>query len=417
MREISVAEQRYQAVLAVIADGVGVQQAAEKAGVSRQTLHAWLARYEAEGLEGLSDRSHRPAGCPHQMAAGVESVVLELRRVHRYWGPRRIRQELLRRRLLARELVPSESGIYRALVRAGQIEPARRRRRSERFKRWERAAPMELWQLDLVGGFLLADGSHAKALTGIDDHSRFCVSARLMPREQTRAVCDGLTAALAVYGCPAQLLTDNGRVFTGRYFHPPVEVLFDRICRENGIEHLLTAPRSPTTTGKIERFHRTLRAEFDTKRVFASLRSAQQELDEWVAYYNQQRPHQARDGATPAEVFYARAGETAPPTAQVRGSGRELRTGSAWVSRQVASNGVISVSWQQICLGVAHAGARVDVEVHDELLQVWRGDELIKTVARTSRGTIRKKNASIQDARTGRQRPQSLTRSVKDQPK
>jgi hypothetical protein len=133
-----------------------------------------------------------------------------------------------------------------------------------------------------------------------------------------------------------------------------------------------------------------LRAEFDTKRVFASLRSAQQELDEWVAYYNQQRPHQARDGATPAEVFY---------------------------SRQVASNGVISVSWQQICLGVAHAGARVDVEVHDELLQVWRGDELIKTVARTSRGTIRNKNASIQDARTGRQRPQSLTRSVKDQPK
>ncbi|MDQ1750368.1 MAG: hypothetical protein QOE71_1424, partial [Pseudonocardiales bacterium] len=75
------AEQRYQAVLAVIADGVGVQQAAEKAGVARQTLHAWLARYEAEGLEGLSDRSHRPAGCPHQMAAGVESVVLELRRV------------------------------------------------------------------------------------------------------------------------------------------------------------------------------------------------------------------------------------------------------------------------------------------------------------------------------------------------
>jgi transposase InsO family protein len=81
-------------------------------------------------------------------------------------------------------------------------------------------------------------------LTGIDDHSRFCVSARLMPREQTRAVCDGLTAALAVYGCPAQMLTDNGRVFTGRCFHPPVEVLFDRICRENGIEHLLTAPRS-----------------------------------------------------------------------------------------------------------------------------------------------------------------------------
>ena len=56
---------------------------------------------------------------------------------------------------------------------------------------------------------------------------------------------------------PEQILTDNGKVFTGRFNRPPVEVLFDRICRENGIEHLLTQPRSPTTTGKIERFHRT----------------------------------------------------------------------------------------------------------------------------------------------------------------
>lgn len=60
------AEQRYQAVMSVIADGLSISQAAEKAGVSRQTLHAWLARYEAEGLEGFVDRSHRPVSCPHQ---------------------------------------------------------------------------------------------------------------------------------------------------------------------------------------------------------------------------------------------------------------------------------------------------------------------------------------------------------------
>ena len=146
--------------------------------------------------------------------------------------------------------MPSESAIYRCLVRAGVIDPATRRRRAERWKRWERAAPMELWQMDVVGGFLLADGTSAKALTGIDDHSRFCVSARLMARERTQPVCDGLAAALRAHGVPQQILTDNGKVFTGRFHHPPVEVLFDRICRENGVEHLLTAPRSPTTTGQ-----------------------------------------------------------------------------------------------------------------------------------------------------------------------
>jgi transposase len=74
MRELSVAEQRYQAVSAVISDGLSISQVAEKVGVSRQTLHAWLARYEAEGLEGLVNRSHRPASCPRQMPAVVEAV-------------------------------------------------------------------------------------------------------------------------------------------------------------------------------------------------------------------------------------------------------------------------------------------------------------------------------------------------------
>jgi transposase-like protein len=82
MRELSVAEQRYQAVLAVIKDGRTVTETAAAAGVSRQTLHAWLARYEAAGLEGVVDRSHRPLSSPQQMPAQVEAAVLEARRKH-----------------------------------------------------------------------------------------------------------------------------------------------------------------------------------------------------------------------------------------------------------------------------------------------------------------------------------------------
>lgn len=156
MRELSVSEQRYQAVLAVISDGLSVSQVASKVGVSRQTVHAWLARYEAEGLEGLADRSHRPVSCPHQMPAVVEAAVLELRRSRPYWGPRRLVFELGRRGVGP---VPSESAVYRALVRAGMIDPATRDRRSRKWKRWERGAPMELWQMDVVGGFPLADGT------------------------------------------------------------------------------------------------------------------------------------------------------------------------------------------------------------------------------------------------------------------
>jgi transposase InsO family protein len=388
MRELSVAEQRYQAVMAVISDGLSISQVAEKVGVSRQTLHAWLARYETEGLEGLSDRSHRPANCPHQMPAAVEAALLELRRSRPYWGPRRLVFELAKRRVSP---LPSESAVYRALVRAAMIDPAARDRRSRKWKRWERGAPMELWQMDVVGGFPLTDGISAKALTGIDDHSRMCVCAKLMARERTGAVCDGLRAALAAYGAPQQILTDNGKVFTGRFNHPPVEVLFDAICREHGIEHLLTQPRSPTTTGKIERFHRSLRAEFlSNSAPFANLRMAQQALDEWVGDYNTSRPHQSLNMTTPAERFLANPPIPPANVAAPRGGDRG---GQDWVSRRVTTNGVVSVAWQQVCVGAHHAGSRCDVHVDGDLLRFFIGDDLVKTAARTSRGQVRNKRA------------------------
>jgi transposase len=114
MRELSVAEQRYQAVLAVISDRLSISQVASKVGVSRQSLHAWLARYEAEGLDGLADRSHRLASCPHQMPASVEAVVLELRRSRPYWGPRRLVFELAKRGIRP---VLSASAVYPPRIR------------------------------------------------------------------------------------------------------------------------------------------------------------------------------------------------------------------------------------------------------------------------------------------------------------
>jgi len=394
-----VAEQRYQAVLAVIKDGRTVTETAAAVGVSRQTLHAWLGKYETGGLESLVDRSHRPWSSPQQMPAVVEVAVLEARRRHPSLGPRRIAVELTKR---DGGWSVTESSVYRCLRRAGLVEPDGRRRRKRDWKRWERGRPNELWQMDTVGGFLLADGTSAKALTGIDDHSRFCVSARLMPRERTRPVCDGLTAAMRAYGPPEQILTDNAKVFTGRFFAPPVEVLFDAICRQNGVQHLLTLPRSPTTTRKIERFHRTLRAEFDTRQVFTSLPTAQQALEEWVGYYNTQRPHQAIDDDTPAHRFQAKAaaepglGSAVPaaPAPAVVGSVRAAdRTGDGWVSRRVGPNGIVCVSWQQVSIGKHRAGQRCDVLVTDQLLQFWIGDELLKTVTRTSTGEVRKKHA------------------------
>ena len=113
-------EQRYRAVLAVIVEGHTVTEVAARFGVSRQTMHAWLARYEVGGLENLADRSHRPRSCPHQMPVGVEVVVAELRRAHPSWGPKRLVFELAKQAVVA---LPSEAAVYRALVRLNLIDP------------------------------------------------------------------------------------------------------------------------------------------------------------------------------------------------------------------------------------------------------------------------------------------------------
>ena len=111
---------------------------------------------------------------------------------------------------------------------------------------------------------------------------------------------------MRAYGVPEEVLTDNGKVFTGRFHKPgvPVEVLFDRICRENGITHRLTKIHSPTTTGKIERLHQTLQRELlDVHGPFESIGALQAALDAWREEYNTDRPHQSLGMAFPASRF------------------------------------------------------------------------------------------------------------------
>ena len=175
--ELGLVEQRYQAVLEVLNDGATVSEVAGRFSVTRQSVHRWLRRYAAQGLAGLVDQATTPGSCPHQMTPAVEARIVELRQQHPGWGPCTIGHRLGREGILP---VPGRSSIYRCLVRHRLIEPQPRRRKRADYKRWERARAMELWQLDVVGGVILADGWRASIVSGIDDHSRFCVSAHVV---------------------------------------------------------------------------------------------------------------------------------------------------------------------------------------------------------------------------------------------
>jgi transposase InsO family protein len=298
--ELSVAEQRYRAVLEA-GSGVPVTEVAERYGVSRQSVHAWLVRYRQEGIAGLEERSHRVHHHPWRIPGEAEELICELRRGHPKWGPRRLVFEMGRR-----DHRVTRSSVYRTLVRNGLVEPKSRRRRRKDYRRWERGTAMELWQLDVTASAFLTNGTEVKIVTGIDDHSRLCVTATAVMRATARPVCLAFVDAMRVYGIPGEVLTDNAKVFTGRFHKPgaPVEVLFDRICRENGITHRLTKIHSPTTTGKIERLHQTLQRELlEVHGPFESIEALQAALDAWREEYNTDRPHQSLGMAFPVSRF------------------------------------------------------------------------------------------------------------------
>jgi transposase InsO family protein len=382
---LSVVEQRYRAVMAVL-DGARVTEVAAEIGVSRQSVHSWVARYRNGGLAGLADRSQRPKSCPNQASAQVEALVCELRRAHPKWGAQRIVHELMRSPAPPDRL-PSRATVHRILVRHGLVvERSRRKKRSE-YVRWQRPAAMQLWQIDIVYGPRLVDTRtgevrEARIVTGVDDHSRYCVIARVVERATGRAVCLAFSQALQRYGAPEEVLTDNGKQFTDR-FGRGGEVLFDKICRRNAIAHRLTQPRSPTTTGKIERFHQTLRRELlDDARPFTGVLEAQAALDDWVRQYNVTRPHQAletRAPVTPADRFHPVADEQrellpiwlpgalsalpAPamvePAVDAEAAPPAVDGGPVEFDRVVPPSGNLWVAGRQFWLGPARAGMTV----------------------------------------------------------
>jgi transposase InsO family protein len=378
--ELGVVEQRYQAVLEVLG-GATVTDVARRYGVARQTVHGWLRRYADQGLAGLLDRSSKPESCPHQTPAEIEARIVEMRRAHPGWGPRTIVYHLGREGVVP---LPSRSAVYRALVRHRLIDPQQRRRRRGDYKRWERTRSMELWQMDVMGGVWLNDGTELKVVTGVDDHSRFCVSAMVVRRATARPVCDALAEAMARHGVPDQILTDNGKVFTGRFGPGSGEVLFDRICRENGIRHLLTAPRSPTTTGKVERFHKTLKKDFLAGKTFESVEEAQSAVDGWVVEYNTERPHQGIGMVPPIRRFELAVTEpfhvvsVDEPSEPVP----EVVVGERRVTRRVGKGGRISLANHPYHVGRWLAGETVDVVVtSDGLVEISHRGVLVATHA------------------------------------
>jgi transposase InsO family protein len=268
--------------------GMSFSAISRQTGMRREVLSRWWRRYQQEGRAGLQPRSRRPHHCQRRVATEVEGRILDLRR--RGWGPARIG--------LALHL--GHSTVHRTLLRHGcnrLRQPAARV-----FRRYEKSRPGELLHLDLKYLYRWPNSSREYAYAAVDDFSREAVTS-IRPQRSSREASAFLERVLTLLPYPIEaVMTDNDLIFSMRSAcYSGRQTYFQQCCRSLGIQHHLTRPHYPQSNGKVERFFRTLDEECLLIQDPGCSERRIRDVEEFLWYYNHQRPHLSLHGLTPVQ--------------------------------------------------------------------------------------------------------------------
>ena len=318
-------------------------------GISRKTGYKWLGRYREAGPGGLAERSRAPRRHGRSMAPGVAAAIVELRRAHPFWGPRKLRAVLMREH--PGTVWPAASTMGE-LLRAEGLVPRRRLRRrlpspARPFR--EAAGPNDVWCIDFKGWFRTGDGERCDPLTITDAWSRYLLAVAIVP-PRTAPVEAAVEAAFRRYGVPLALRSDNGTPFASTAAGG-LSRLSVRWAKA-GIELERIDPGQPQQNGRHERMHRTLKTE-TAKPPAASAAAQQARFDRFREEFNAVRPHEALGQAPPATVYRRSPRAWRGPEEPVYDAGH--------AARRVRPNGCIKWGGEEVFVSEALAGESVGI--------------------------------------------------------
>jgi transposase InsO family protein len=345
--------------------GRPIKELAKAHGVSASWLFKLLQRYRLEGEAGLDPRSKRPKSSPTRIAGLYEDEIVAMRKELLDFGVD-AGAETIRFHMVERhQAVPSTSTIWRVLKSRGFVTPQPHKRPKSSFTRFVADLPNECWQADMTH-VELENGAAFEVLNIIDDHSRLCVASRAMLRVKAQDVIRVLHSSAETWGYPASFLTDNGLIFSTQARYGLAGATEHELFAL-GIKAKHSRPYHPQTCGKVERFHQTLKKFLQAQDDIGTKKQLQREIDRFVSYYNEVRPHRGIGRKTPASVYGAR--EKARPTgAVVPTDGRRLRLD------KVDKTGAVTLRYRgrlhHIGIGAAYKGWRIAMLVDDRTIEI-----------------------------------------------
>jgi putative transposase len=349
-------EERMRFVIAVEERQESFAAVCRRFGVSRRTGYKWLGRYQEAGLEGLSDHSRAPDRHPHAIAEKVFERCLEVRRAHPSWGPVKVRGYLERRQPSMEW--PAVSTIGALFDREGLTVKRKVRRRSppSSVPFAHCGSANDIWCIDFKGWFLTGDGSRCEPLTLTDAYSRYLLRCQAVARTDTEHVWPILDAAFREFGLPLHLRSDNGSPFASRGAGGLSRLSVKLI--KAGVTPERIAPGKPQQNGRHERMHLTLLQDAASPPA-RTLREQVKRLQAFQHVYNEERPHQALDNATPADRYVA-------SPRRYDGVLREPEYGADHRVRRVRHNGEIKWDGSMIYINAALVGEPVGLAEDDD---------------------------------------------------
>lgn len=289
-------EIRRRAVQLYLEEGISALLVARELGISDGAVHAWAKRYRRYGEAGLRKApAVRQAGA--RLPAAVKEKITALKREEPRQGARRISQIL--RRLFF--LKASPETVRRHLKATGLTtpKPKARKKPQRAARRFERSTPNQMWQSDITYFPIL--GQTAYIIGFLDDYSRYMTGLGVYRSQPSAYVVEVYRGAVATYGAPKEMLTDNGR----QYVSWRGRTQFQKELAKDHVHHIRSSAHHPTTLGKIERLWQTLKEEFLVRARFETFEEARERIGYWVKHYNHRRPHQGLEGMCPADRFFS----------------------------------------------------------------------------------------------------------------